>query len=84
MRLLAKWTAILTLLDALAAAPEFNDSLRIEIKRWLAAFNSSWVQPTKTELARFATLTEERATFLPPPLLREFRQVVQSQTGLNK
>jgi len=84
MRSLSKWTAILTLLDALAAAPEFNDSLRIEIKRWLATFNRSWIQPTKTELARFATLTEERATFLPPPLLCEFRQIVQCQSNLRK
>ncbi|MDB6093159.1 MAG: hypothetical protein JWM32_721 [Verrucomicrobia bacterium] len=79
IRALPKWNCIVMLLETMALAPEFNDSIREEVRRWLYTYNRSWSEPTTDQLAALKQLTVERTHLLSPDIVREFQQIVASQ-----
>lgn len=72
---LAKWDRIVLLLEALANAPEFNDIIRDEVRRWFQTYNQSYAQPTREQLEALKRLTEAQAALLPIEIVRELRQI---------
>lgn len=79
IRALTKWNCIVTLLETIALAPEFNDSIREEVKRWLYNYNRSWAEPTMDQLATVKRLAADRVHMLSPEIVGELQQIVASQ-----
>lgn len=78
---LNKWDRVITLLDALTVAPEFNDLIRAEIERWLQMYNRSFVQPSRDQLIMLKRLIAVHDSMLPPDLSRELSQIANTSPG---
>lgn len=78
IRALDKWERILALLEALGVAPEFNDTLRDEIQRWLATYNKNFALPSPAQATAMQQLCAKYAAMLPSPLDRELEHIAGS------
>ena len=79
IRSFGKWDRIVMLLETLPLAPEFNDVIRKEVKRWLTMYNRSFVDPTRQHLASVKKLSADCAPMLSPQIVRELQQIAVSQ-----
>jgi HEAT repeat protein len=79
IRALPKWNCIVMLLETTAMAPEFNDSIREEVKRWLYTYNRSWAEPTVDQLKTVKRLAVDRAHMLSPEIVGELQQIAASR-----
>jgi HEAT repeat protein len=75
---LNKWDRVITLLDALITAPEFNDLIRAEMVRWLQMYNRSFVQPSRDQLAELKRLVGAQSSMLSEELARELSQIANT------
>jgi HEAT repeat protein len=75
IRAIGKWERIVMLLEAISLAPEFNDTFREEITRWLQMYNRSFVAPAGAQLVELRRLASSREKMLTPEIVRELEQI---------
>ncbi|MFZ5496731.1 MAG: hypothetical protein ACOZE5_15535 [Verrucomicrobiota bacterium] len=80
-RSLSKWEQILAFLEALQSAPEFNDVVVEEVRRWLSRYNRSWTEPQPDQLAKLGSLVAKNARMLAPEIVRDLQHMARAPQG---
>lgn len=80
-RSLSKWEQIIVFLEALQSAPEFNDVIVEEVRRWLFRYNRSWIEPQRDQLTKLGNLVAKNARMLAPEVVRDLQHIAGAPQG---